>query len=187
MSLVIEDEQDEQESGGSGALLLGLLIVAGAVCAAMMGNPVGTSTTAAPINTTGSVVDVSSLNQRYVSLARQDALQVGIDPRLFVNQIYKESSFRIDAVSPAGAVGIAQFLPETASERGVDPYDPESALKGAADWMAELDHQYGSYDAALAAYNSGPGTVDAAMKNCGPSWESCLPTETKNYIAAIEQ
>ena len=126
-------------------------------------------------------------DSQYVAIARQDAINVGISPDYFVRQINLESGFNPNAVSPAGAVGIAQFLPSTAAGLGFDPYDPIAALNGAAHLMASYNHNYGGdYAKALAAYNGGPGAVQNAVNGCGEAnWMNCLPGETRNYIRTI--
>ena len=130
---------------------------------------------------------IDPANLKYVPVARQDAISAGISPAIFVRQINQESGFNPSAVSPAGAIGIAQFLPSTAREFGVNPWDPIQSLAGAARLMAQyVHHQYiGDYAKALAAYNAGPGTVQWAVARGGPNWISYLPAETKNYIRII--
>ncbi len=123
---------------------------------------------------------------QYVAIAQQDATAVGIPPAYFVRQIQQESGFNPNAVSPAGAVGIAQFEPGTAAGLGINPWDPIQALKGAATLMANYARQYGGdYAKALAAYNGGTGTVQSAVNNCGANWLNCLPGETRHYIYII--
>jgi hypothetical protein len=123
---------------------------------------------------------------QYVAIAQQDAIAVGIPPAYFVRQIEQESGFHPNSVSPAGAVGIAQFLPGTAAGLGVNPWDPIQALRGAARLMANYAHQYGGdYAKALAGYNGGTGTVQNAINNCGSNWLNCLPGETRHYIYVI--
>ena len=126
-------------------------------------------------------------SSQYVAIARQDAINAGISPDYFVRQINQESGFNPNAVSPAGAVGIAQFLPSTAAGLGFDPYNPIAALNGAAHLMASYSHNYGGdYAKALAAYNGGPGAVQNALNGCGAAnWMNCLPGETRNYIRTI--
>ena len=121
-----------------------------------------------------------------VTLAQQDAIEYGISPVYFVRQIYAESGFNPNAYSPAGAVGIAQFLPSTAAGLGIDPYDPVSALNGAAKYMAGLSNQFGGdYAKALAAYNAGSGAVQTAVNNAGANWLSLMPYETQVYVNKI--
>src|SRR5439155_27143456 len=74
--------------------------------------------------------------QQFVTLARQDASNAGISPDIFVRQINQESGFNPSAVSPAGAIGIAQFEPSTAAALGINPWDPVQSLQGAARLMA---------------------------------------------------
>jgi hypothetical protein len=106
---------------------------------------------------------------------RAAAERYGLDPGIFGRQIYQESRFNPKAVSPAGALGIAQIMPDTARAWGVDPLDPHAALDAAAKNMARYVKQYGgSYRNALIAYNAGPGTVGKA-----------LPAETTHYIDVI--
>jgi len=123
---------------------------------------------------------------QYVAIAQQDAIAAGIPADYFVRQIEEESGFNPNSVSPAGAVGIAQFLPGTAAGLGINPWDPIQALRGAAKLMANYAHQYGGdYAKALAAYNGGSGTVQYAVNNCGANWLNCLPGETRHYIYII--
>lgn len=114
----------------------------------------------------------------YVELARQKALQYGLDPDLFVRQIQAESAFRPDAVSSAGAIGLGQLMPATARELGVDPNNPAQNLDGAARYMKQQLDTFGNYPMALAAYNAGPSRVQKA---------GGIPniTETQNYVSKI--
>ena len=123
---------------------------------------------------------------QYIAIAQQDAVNAGISPVYFVRQINLESGFNPNAVSPAGAVGIAQFLPSTAAGLGINPWDPIQALRGAANLMASYNRNYGgNYAMALAAYNGGSGTVQYAVNNCGGNWMNCLPYETRHYIYVV--
>jgi soluble lytic murein transglycosylase-like protein len=90
-----------------------------------------------------------------------------------------ESGFNPRAVSPAGALGIAQFMPGTARSYGLgDPFDPVAAIDAQAHLMSDLLRQFHSVPLALAAYNAGSGAVAA----CG-----CVPPypETRAYVARI--
>lgn len=114
------------------------------------------------------------------------AKKYGIDPHVFLAQINQESGFNPDARSPAGAEGIAQFEPGTAAGLGINPWDPVQALDAAAKYMANSLRQYGGdYAKALAAYNAGGGTVNAAIARGGKNWIAYLPAETQNYIRII--
>jgi len=113
------------------------------------------------------------------------ALNSGISPNVFVRQINQESGFNPRAVSPAGAIGIAQFEPATAAGLGINPWDPVQSLQGAARLMASYVWQYGDIAKALAAYNAGPGAVQRAINLGGSNWRVFLPFETQNYIRII--
>lgn len=124
--------------------------------------------------------------QHFVNLARQDALNVGFSPDVFVRQINQESGFDPAAISPAGAIGIAQFEPATAVSLGVNPWNPVQSLQGASRLMANYVQQYGGDVAkSLAAYNAGPGAVQRAVSLGGAGWRNFLPAETQNYIRTI--
>lgn len=114
----------------------------------------------------------------YVELARQKALQYGLDPDLFIRQIDAESSFDPTSVSPKGAIGLGQLMPATARELGVDPNNPAQNLDGAARYMRQQLDTFGNYPMALAAYNAGPSRVQKA---------GGIPniTETQNYVSKI--
>jgi soluble lytic murein transglycosylase-like protein len=125
-------------------------------------------------------------NETYQQIAYDAAINAGINPQYFYNQIQQESGFNPWAVSPAGAEGIAQFMPATAASLGVNPWDPTSALYGAANLMASLSNEFGgNYAMALAGYNAGPGAVQYAINKGGNNWYAYLPYETQNYIAII--
>lgn len=110
----------------------------------------------------------------YRKIARRDARRYGLDPNVFGRQIKAESGYNPHAVSPAGARGIAQFMPGTARGLGVNPDNPVQALDAAAKLMANYVKKFGSYKNALVAYNAGPGRVGRS-----------LPAETQNYVAKI--
>ncbi len=98
---------------------------------------------------------------------------------LLAAQLMAESNFNPFAVSPAGAQGIAQFIPSTAASYGLkNPFDPIEAMEAQAHLMSDLIRQFGSPQLALAAYNAGPGAVEAC--HCVPS----IP-ETTAYVSRI--
>ncbi len=102
-----------------------------------------------------------------------------VSAALLAAQLMAESNFNPFAVSPAGAEGIAQFIPSTAAAYGLDdPFDPAAAIEAQAHLMADLIAQLGSPTLALAAYNAGPAPVEAC--NCVPS----IP-ETSAYVSRI--
>ncbi|MGD9705400.1 MAG: lytic transglycosylase domain-containing protein [Acidimicrobiia bacterium] len=86
----------------------------------------------------------------------------GISPRILAAVGKVESSYRPDAVSSAGAVGLMQLMPSTATGLGVDPRDPVASIDGAARLLRDMRDRFGSIELALAAYNVGPGTISRA-------------------------
>lgn len=95
----------------------------------------------------------------YRSLASQIAVEEGVDPDLFMRLVEAESSFNPNASSPAGAIGLTQLMPGTASDLGVDPTDPVQNLRGGARYLKQQLDSFGDPTLALAAYNAGPGNV----------------------------
>ncbi|WNV76462.1 transglycosylase SLT domain-containing protein [Geodermatophilus sp. DSM 44513] len=95
----------------------------------------------------------------YADLFTRAGARHGVDPALLAAVAQQESGFDASAVSPAGAQGLMQFMPATARGLGVAPFDPASAVDGAARYLADLTGQFGSTELGLAAYNAGPGTV----------------------------
>jgi hypothetical protein len=116
---------------------------------------------------------------RFAPLIIRAAQRWGVSAHLLAAQLYAESNFNPFARSPAGAEGIAQFMPGTADAIGLaDPFDPEAAINAQAHLMRDLLGRFGSVPLALAAYNAGP----AAVAGCG-----CIPSfpETRAYVARI--
>ena len=105
----------------------------------------------------------------------------GLPVGFFTRLIWRESSFRLDVVSHAGAQGVAQFMPGTARQRGLaDPFDPEAAIPTAAALLADLRRRFGNLGLAAAAYNAGPERVRQWLAG-----RSGLPMETVTYVARI--
>jgi hypothetical protein len=106
----------------------------------------------------------------------------GLPIHLFTRLIWQESRFNPNAVSPKGALGIAQFMPRTASGRGLaDPLEPLTALRESASYLAELRTTFrGNVGLAAAAYNAGPGRVEAWLAG-----RRGLPDETRAYVLAV--
>lgn len=102
-----------------------------------------------------------------------------LSPALLEAVVWQESRWRADAVSPAGARGLAQLMPGTARQMGVDPDDPVANLEGGARYLrVQLDAFSGDLEKALAAYNAGPARV---VRSGGIP---AIP-ETRLYVAAI--
>jgi len=99
----------------------------------------------------------------------------------FTRLIRQESGFNPRVISSAGAQGIAQFMPQTASSRGLaDPFEPTGALAASAKYLAELVNQFGNLGLAAAAYNAGPKRVQDWIAK-----RTRLPAETRNYVYSI--
>jgi hypothetical protein len=97
---------------------------------------------------------------RYRAAVVSAATANGLSPALLAALLRSESGFDPRAVSPAGAQGIAQFMPATAAGMGLrDPFDPAAAIPAAARLLAGHVRALGSVPLALAAYNAGPGAV----------------------------
>ncbi len=89
---------------------------------------------------------------------KQEAQKDGLPVGFFTRLIWKESGFDPGAISPAGAQGVAQFMPRTASSRGLlNPFKPVEALRESASYLHELLQSFGNVGLAAAAYNAGPG------------------------------
>lgn len=142
-----------------------------------------------------------SIQQRAQSLEPyfvDSANRYGIDPRILRVLCYLESRFRLNAISPKGARGPMQFMPETAARYGLsNPQDPRPAIDAAARYFRDLLSRFdGRIDLAFAAYNAGEGTVEAFRKgrvlrlsngkviNAGRSVTGGIPPyrETQNYV-----
>lgn len=94
------------------------------------------------------------------SLIDQIAKEEGMDPSLLRAVVKVESAFDANAISPKGAVGLMQLMPDTARDLGVrNRYNPEQNLRGGAKYLRQLLDQFSSLRLALAAYNAGPGAV----------------------------
>jgi membrane-bound lytic murein transglycosylase D len=128
-----------------------------------------------------------------VSTLKQEGL-----PQDLIYLAQAESGFHPHAVSRVGARGIWQFMGSRARGYGLshnmwvdDRQDPEKSTRAAARHLKDLYNQFGDWYLAMAAYNSGPGTVQAAVKRTGYAdfWElyrrNVLPKETRNYVPII--
>jgi hypothetical protein len=113
---------------------------------------------------------------RQISDAAQTA---GIHPWLLVAVVRAESNFDPFAVSRAGAAGLTQLMPATASDRNVvDVFDPEENLRAGAEYLHFLLERFESLPLALAAYNAGPTTVDR--------YDGVPPyRETREYVRKV--
>ncbi|WP_324262444.1 lytic transglycosylase domain-containing protein [Altererythrobacter sp. H2] len=116
---------------------------------------------------------------RYSAKVHELAARFDLSPALIEALVWQESRWRENAVSHAGARGLAQLMPGTARYLGVNPDDPFANLEGGARYLREqLDRFDGDLERALAAYNAGPGRVEKA---------GGIPRirETQLYVTAI--
>ncbi|MFG1347274.1 lytic transglycosylase domain-containing protein [Xanthobacter autotrophicus DSM 431] len=121
-----------------------------------------------------------TVDQAICRLIDTAAAREGLPAAFLTRLIWQESSFRSDVVSRAGAQGIAQFMPGTAKERGLDnPFDPQAAIPASAALLADLNRRFGNLGLAAAAYNAGPGRVTGFLSGGG------LPGETRAYVVRI--
>jgi Transglycosylase SLT domain len=102
-------------------------------------------------------------------IAVQAANTYGVPQNLFQQLVTTESNWQPAVVSPKGAVGLGQLLPSTASGLSyngstVDPYDPTSNLYGSAEYLSQLYSEFGSWAAAVSAYNTGPANYAAGVQ-----------------------
>lgn len=119
--------------------------------------------------------------EKICALIKKSAQDHGLPPDFFARLIWKESRFDVRAISPAGAQGIAQFMPATAQYRGLDDsFDIESALPASASYLADLRDQFGNLGLAAAAYNGGETRLDSWLTRGG-----FMPLETVNYVLTI--
>lgn len=134
---------------------------------------------------------------RYREMMLPILKQEGV-PQDLIYLAQAESGFHPLAVSRVGARGIWQFMGSRARGYGLshsmyvdDRQDPEKSTRAAARHLKDLYNQFGDWYLAMAAYNSGPGTVQAAVKRTGYAdfWElyrrNVLPKETRNYVPII--
>ena len=117
--------------------------------------------------------------QRFREPILRSAARWSVSAALLAGAADGRVGLRPDAGSPAGAQGIAQFMPATAAAYGLgNPFDPVAAIDAEAHLMSDLLRQFGSPELALAAYNAGPGAVAAC--NCIPPYP-----ETQAYVTRI--
>lgn len=114
----------------------------------------------------------------FSELARGAARRHNIPEDLFLRLVHQESGWNAAAVSHKGAIGLAQLMPGTAQMLRVDPHDPQQNLDGGARYLRMMYDKFGDWRLALAAYNAGPGAVEA---------HGGIPpfAETQQYVRVI--
>lgn len=135
------------------------------------------------ISTTSSMLGLWHPPAKYADAIATAEATYNLPQDLLARLLYQESRYREDIItgktrSPVGALGIAQFMPATASQLGIDALDPFQAIDGAGRYMASLYRQTGNWTEALAAYNWGIGNVKRkGIANA--------PAETQKYFTQI--
>lgn len=157
------------------------------------GDPLGGADTAPLVDLVGLgefVVNVSrkifampAAGAPYADAIASAESRYGLPESLLARVLYQESRFRPDIISgetksPAGALGIAQFMPATARDFGLNPLDARASIEAAARYLAQLYSKFGDWGAALAAYNWGQGNVQR-------HGIAAAPAETQRYISEI--
>lgn len=118
--------------------------------------------------------------QEYIDKANQAEQKYGLPNNLLVGLIQAESRFNPNAVSPAGAIGIAQFMPGTAKDFKIDPRNADQSIDAAGKYLSQNFKKLGNWDDTLRSYNMGLGNVykwkQGKMK---------LPKETAEYVGKV--
>ena len=112
----------------------------------------------------------------YSALFQQSGTQYGIDPDLLRSVAKVESNFNPNAISPVGAKGLMQMMPDTAKSLGINPNDPAQSIDGAARLLKENIDRYGNIDDGVRAYHGGTD-----KKNWGPKTENYLDKVSTNF------
>ncbi len=142
-----------------------------------MALPEGLRKPAAPKEKTEREIYTAGICRMIELNARAHALP----PEFLARLIWQESRFDRYARSPVGAQGIAQFMPYTAKERGLDdPDDPRQAIAASAQFLRHLHNRFGNLGLAAAAYNGGPNRVSNWLAG-----RASLALETENYVRII--
>jgi len=139
------------------------------------------------------LVQLNEMARMNKEISTQMANGGDIDDTLLAAQRYQESRFNPNAVSSAGAKGIAQFMPQTwegLQQQGVlpqeaKPEDPIHSMNAQRFLMNHLYKRFGDTEKALAAYNWGEGNLNKALRKYGDTWKDHLPSETSDYITKV--
>jgi soluble lytic murein transglycosylase-like protein len=140
----------------------------------------------APAQSSSTPMRESDTRESICLIIESAARAANLPLEFFARVIWQESRFQADAVGPVTrsgqqAQGIAQFMPGTASERGLlDPFNPIQALPKSAEFLDELRDQFGNLGLAAAAYNAGQRRVQDWLAGTGG-----MPDQTRNYVLAI--
>lgn len=114
-------------------------------------------------------------------LIERNAQENDLDPNFLARLLWKESRFEPGAISPAGALGIAQFMPGTADLYDLeDPFNPAQAIRKSAWYLDYLRDMFGNIGLAAVAYNGGENRASRFISEVGG-----LPYETQDYVESI--
>ncbi len=121
--------------------------------------------------------------EKYAALIAAAESKYDLPVDLLARLLWQESRYREDIITGAvrsrvGAVGIAQFMPATAAEMGIDPLNVEQSIDAAAKYLRRLYGSLQVWDKAIAAYNWGIGNVQRKGL-------AMAPLETRNYYTSI--
>lgn len=129
---------------------------------------------------------VSKGAMQHLDIAKEAGEKYGVSPDILIAQIDVESAGNPLAISKAGAKGVAQFMPKTAKQYGVDVGSIDSSIDGQARYMKDLLDMFGGdVKKALAGYNWGQGRVKKAADKHGDNWLKHAPKETQDYVRKI--
>lgn len=166
--------------GGDAQWIAGPAMQAAGVLAVMPISEVPESVRLIPENAVANTQAHSGgIPAQYAGVVARLSAIYDLSPALIEAVVWQESRWRENAVSPAGARGLAQLMPGTARDLGVNPDDPVANLEGGARYLREQLNRFdGDLERALAAYNAGPGRVIRARG---------IPAirETQTYVSAI--
>jgi soluble lytic murein transglycosylase-like protein len=144
----------------------------------MLSSVIGSSEPSVEVNINS--FDAVEPRHAYDQIVDEAAAKYQIDPQLIKAVMQAESAFNAMAVSPVGALGLMQLMPDVAKELGVtDPLDPRQNIMGGSKYLKQLlDSHKGNVRLALASYNAGPGNV-AKYRSIPPF------KETRNYVKKV--
>ena len=142
------------------------------------------------------IPSIDSISERFPRLIKYKddinrvAERYGLEPRLVYSVIQQESNGNPNAVSPKGAIGLGQIMPDTGRMYGIrnptELYNPKTNINVTARHLVYLMDKFdGNMEQVLAAYNGGDGRVERLLAKRSSDWKNFLPSETKEYIPAV--
>jgi hypothetical protein len=172
------------DSVGPGNAEAGLLLIPDSVGQSQAGQPQTESASESDSKPAAKKTVVYRPIAEVCDAVKRSAKSNNLPVPFFIRLLHQESGFRPDVVSHAGAQGVAQFMPETASSMGLEnPFDPLQAIPASARLLRNLLAQFGNIGLAAAAYNAGPRRIQEWLT--GKNKKTKLPDETQGYVRAI--